>query len=321
MGYWESWKSDSDSCGDMTPSQIPASSLNQVNFAFASVDPASFDIIPMPGDSTDQFSQLTAVKARAPDTLFFVSIGGWNFNNNDTNTQKVFSTIASTSANRRKFATNIFNFCTQYGFDGVDIDWEYPGASDRGGVPADVQNFPLMIAEIASLYHPIFPTPRVSITVPTSYWYLRWFDLQALSLYVEYFNLMSYDLHGVWDSTDPIGPYVYAHTNLTEIDLALDLFYRVHVSPSMINLGLAFYGRSFELSDPSCITPGCGFSGPGAPGACTQTAGILSYREIQKIIADDAFGDYANVYDPVAAVNYLVYQEKNCMYILLDRSS
>jgi chitinase len=41
---------------------------------------------------------------------------------------------------------------------------------------------------------------------------------------IDWFNLMSYDLHGTWDSTNRyLGPYVNAHTNLTEIDLALQL--------------------------------------------------------------------------------------------------
>lgn len=53
------------------------------------------------------------------------------------------------------------------------------------------------------------------------------------------FNLMAYDLHGTWDRDDPIGPYVYSHTNLTEIDLALDLFWRNNITPNKINLGLA----------------------------------------------------------------------------------
>jgi chitinase len=96
--------------------------------------------------------------------------------------------------------------------------------------------------------------------------------------YADWINLMSYDLHGVWDSDNPIGSQVLAHTNLTEIDLALDLFWRNDIDPAKIVLGLGFYGRSFTLSDTSCWKPGCEFSGPGAEGACTNTAGILSYR-------------------------------------------
>lgn len=63
----------------------------------------------------------------------------------------------------------------------------------------------------------------VTFTAPTSYWYLRHFDLKGMEDSVDWINLMAYDLHGVWDSSNPIGNKVLAHTNLTEIDLALDL--------------------------------------------------------------------------------------------------
>jgi GH18 family chitinase len=75
--------------------------------------------------------------------------------------------------------------------------------------------------------------------VPTSYWYLRWFDIRTLETVVDEFNLMSYDLHGILDRENPIGPYVYAHTNLSEVDHALDLFWRNAVHPHKINLGFA----------------------------------------------------------------------------------
>jgi chitinase len=38
---------------------------------------------------------------------------------------------------------------------------------------------------------------------------------------------MTYDLHGTWDSTNPIGNIVQGHTNLTEIEQALELFWQV----------------------------------------------------------------------------------------------
>ena len=77
---------------------------------------------------------------------------------------------------------------------------------------------------------------------------------------------MSYDLHGVWDAKDVfIGNIVQAHTNLTEIEQSVGLFQRVGVPLDRIVLGLGFYGRSFQLSDPACSTPGCNFNGP-APG-------------------------------------------------------
>lgn len=57
----------------------------------------------------------------------FVSVGGWTFSDNDTSTQPVFSDISGSAKNRQKFADNMLSFMKRYGFDGVDIDWEYPG--------------------------------------------------------------------------------------------------------------------------------------------------------------------------------------------------
>lgn len=54
----------------------------------------------------------------------------------------------------------------------------------------------------------------ISMTLPTSYWYLQGFDLAGIQGSVDWFNLMSYDLHGVWDATDKeIGPIINPHTN------------------------------------------------------------------------------------------------------------
>lgn len=50
--------------------------------------------------------------------------------------------------------------------------------------------------------------------------------------------------HGSWDSpSDDIGAFVYAHTNLTEIEDALNLLWRNAVPANQVNLGLGFYGR------------------------------------------------------------------------------
>jgi chitinase len=226
-------------------------------------------------------------------------------------TQHIFSDIAGSIGNSVRFAFNLWNFMNEYGFDGADLDWEYPGAEDRGGTPADVQHYARLCSWIKIKWKIERKNWGLTATLPTSYWYLRWFDMPDLIKYVDYLNLMSYDLHGIWDDWNPIGPYVYAHTNLTEIDLALDLFWRNGIDGSRINLGLGFYGRSFKLTDPSCIRPGCHFSGPADEGPCTKSAGVLSFREIQEILKDDKLrGEH--FYDEEAAVNYMTWGQDNC---------
>ena len=94
---------------------------------------------------------------------------------------------------------------------------------------------------------------------------MKGFDIINLEKYVDWFNIMTYDirktffnplkasckanvsalLDGVWDSTvTAIGPYAYAHTNLTEIQLGLELLWRNNINPARVVMGLGFYGRS-----------------------------------------------------------------------------
>lgn len=76
---------------------------------------------------------------------------------------------------------------------------------------------------------------------------MRHFDIVEQAKIVDWFNIMSYDLHGTWDSTNKyIGSIVGSHTNLTEIDDALDLLWRNKIKPEQVVLGLGLYGRSVK---------------------------------------------------------------------------
>lgn len=121
--------------------------------------------------------------------------------------------------------------------------------------------------------------------------------------YVNWVNLMSYDLHGSWDTEESyVGNYLYSHTNLTEIQDALELLWRNNVPASQVNLGIGFYGRSFKLEDSKCNTPGCKQQGGADAGPCTGQSGVLSYAEVQSLIA---IFNLNVIYDEVAGVKYL----------------
>ncbi|KAH8655299.1 hypothetical protein BX600DRAFT_525229 [Xylariales sp. PMI_506] len=306
IGYWETWNSQHP-CGTMTPGQIPASLLTHLNVAFAYIT-ADFAVTNMDGVSPDIYKNVGDVKSKNPNIKLVISIGGWSFSDPGA-TQAIFPTMVSTAANRATFIQNLLSWLSEYGYDGVDFDWEYPGADDRGGSTDDGVNYTAFLKELRAAIDASGKDYIVTFTAPTSYWYLRHFDLANMMNYVDWVNLMSYDLHGTWDATDVyIGNQVLAHTNITEIELALDLFWRVDVDPSMIVLGLGFYGRSFMLSDAACYTPGCAFSSAGEAGSCTETAGILSYREIMQILADTGATAF---YDKDAQVKYLVYGDNS----------
>ncbi|CCM00583.1 uncharacterized protein FIBRA_02619 [Fibroporia radiculosa] len=306
IGYYEGWAS-SRACDAWYPETILAQAYTHLYYAFAGIDPNSYVVLPASASDVAQYTNFTNLKQSNPNLKTYISVGGWSFN--DPPTQNVFSDVASSQENRVAFATSLVSFMLEYGFDGVDIDWEYPGACDRGGGPADVQNYPLLLAALRSVFDASGHTFGITFTAPSSFWYLQNFDLPALLASADWVNLMTYDLHGVWDAKDVyIGAIVQAHTNLTEIEQSVQLFLRVDVPLDRVTLGLGFYGRSFQLSDPSCTTPGCPFSGPAPAGPCTASAGILSYAEIQTVLSST---NATPVHDAEAAVMYLVYGDSD----------
>ena len=305
VGYWEAWNAQ-HACGTMSPGEIPVNMLTHLNVAFGYINSA-FQVTNMDGLSTDIYRNVGNVKARNPSLKLIIALGGWSFSDPGP-WRSVFPTLVSSPANRATFITNLLGFLSEYGYDGIDFDWEYPGADNRGGSADDSANFTALLRELRAAIQASGKDYIVTFTAPTSYWYLRHFDISNMAAHVDWINLMAYDIHGVWDGSNPVGNHVLAHTNLTEIDLALDLFWRVNVDPGKLVLGLGFYGRSFQLADASCWKPGCAFTGPGAAGRCTQTAGILSYREINDILASTGATAYL---DKDAAVRYLVYGDSN----------
>jgi chitinase len=125
--------------------------------------------------------------------------------------------------------------------------------------------------------------------------------------------------HGSWDSPqDQIGSFVFGHTNKTEIEDSLNLFWRNGVPADKINLGIGFYGRSYTLEDKSCTEPGCGqmyckFSNDSPhfdtfmlTSSSQGQAGVLSFDEIETLKRDSQL---STVYDEDAEIKYMVWND------------
>ncbi|KAL4900084.1 hypothetical protein BDW74DRAFT_171029 [Aspergillus multicolor] len=320
IGYYESWSARKD-CHKVSPTDLPLDALTHINFAFAYIEPDTYKVVTMDkATPASLFEDTTSVKAIKEQIKIYVSIGGWTFSDNDTTTQPLFGEIAADATKRKTFANNVVHFMKQYGFDGVDLDWEYPGAPDRGGNPEDTDNYVLLLKTLREVFDASGGDYGITFTAPSSYWYLRWFDLPGMAEYADWINLMTYDLHGVWDSTNPIGSIVQAHTNLTEIKLAAELFWRAGIQPAKLVMGFGFYGRSFTLADKDCTKPGCAFSGASKPGPCSATGGILTYYEIMAALKEGSGSGSVSgsgskrasitpIHDKTAAVKYSIFDE------------
>ncbi|KAE9377607.1 glycoside hydrolase family 18 protein [Stipitochalara longipes BDJ] len=302
VGYYESW-ANTRACQSVSPEQLNLDGFTSINFAFASFDATSFEITPMDSNSASLYSRFTNLKNNKPGLQTFISVGGWSFTDPGP-TQKAYTNMVSSAGNRATFIKNIMKFMSSYGFDGVDLDWEYPGADDRGGVPADTANYVALVKEMSAAFGSKY---QLTVTIPTSFWYLQHFDVANMQDSIGWFNLMAYDLHGVWDAESKfVGPYIAPHTNLTEIDLALDLLWRAGVDSSKVVMGQGWYGRSFTLQSSSCNTPNgvCQFTGGAQAGPCSQSSGILDYQEISDIIQTNKLQP---VHDETAGVKWITW--------------
>lgn len=108
-------------------------------------------------------------------------------------TRKAFGTMSASASTRKAFINGAIQFMQTYGFDGLDLDWEYPAADDRGGVKADTANYVTLVKELKAAFG---STYGLTITLPTSYWYLQHIDVKSMEESVDWFNMMTYDLHG-----------------------------------------------------------------------------------------------------------------------------
>ncbi|KAK4061703.1 CAZyme family GH18 [Trichoderma harzianum] len=273
----------------MPVSAIP-SGYTHIHYAFATLTEDFLVDVSADQDAFNDFAAATGFKR-------ILSFGGWSFST-DVDSFPIFRDSV-TSANRLTFAQSVVDIVNQHNLDGVDFDWEYPGAPDIPGIPPGSPNDGANYLAFLQTLRNLLPEGKtLSLAAPASYWYLRGFPIADMAQVLDYIVYETYDLHGQWDYANafsnpgcPTGNCLRSHVNLTETDFALAMITKAGVPTNKITVGVTSYGRSFGMVDPSCTSVDCLFSGPDSsaiPGACTQTAGYLADAEIYQLIGQGA---------------------------------
>jgi chitinase len=124
--YYEAWSPVESGCAkrDVSYIQEIAGSMSHLYVAFGSITPGTFEVKMMDKVPMSVVTQIMNLKQNAPGLRIYLSLGGWDFSDNGTDTQPVWGDLSSTNDKRQKFIANLEKFMLTWGFDGVDLDWE-----------------------------------------------------------------------------------------------------------------------------------------------------------------------------------------------------
>lgn len=233
VGYFPSYRNAAD-----VPDQ-KFKMCNVVNYAFFSVNGS--------GTLTVNNATLTAqviAKAKANGAKAFLSI---NDGSGDGKTN--FKTMASTVGGRTVFVKDVMNNVRQFGFDGVDVDWEFPTTADGTDV-----TFTALMKELSdSLHTNAKYYLTAAITAGKYAGGIRDAIKTELFSYVDFLNVMAYD------------------------DFNTTVPYKQHSDYNLAVTCLNYWLNTRAMPAQKCVL---GFPAYGRPSGITQTGTILGYRDI-----------------------------------------
>jgi len=160
------------------------------------------------------FGRFNQLRKQSPETKTLIAIGGWNEGS------AKYSAVVANPTTRANFVKNVVAFVQKYGFDGFDVDWEYP--NQRGGNQADVKNYISLLKELRTEFdkHGLILSAAVAAAETSA---SLSYDIAEMSKHLHFINLMSYDLHGAWEKTTGHNAPLYAQKSETGNELKLNV--------------------------------------------------------------------------------------------------
>ena len=230
VGYYPQWV-----VGNLQPEDIDLSIVSHVihSFAWPNEDGSisSYD---------GMFGSGMSETIHAQGSKFLLSLGGWG-------NHIGFEVISADADLRELFINNLASICLINGYDGIDLDWEFPDSEN------DKENLNLLVSEMDSIFSIINPEWLITMAIPVSNWYGQWHDFEFLNQYVDFFNAMTYGTHGNWSShSGHLSPLYPSPAGDPDGSCHDNMFYLStirNIPKSKINIGMPFWGLKWNSPD------------------------------------------------------------------------
>ncbi|CAK1359083.1 unnamed protein product [Cercospora beticola] len=320
VGYYASW---SIYARNWPPQNIQSEQLTHLLYAFANIDNKTgeatlgdpfadvqkkFDTDDAKDNSTSNLygnlKQLYLLKKKNRNLKTLLSIGGWNI-------RSYFAPALANEQGRKNFARTSVQLLKDLGFDGLDIDWEYPNNTKQAQDLVDTcKEFR---KELDNYSRNLTGNPHFLLTmaVPAGPDHYPYFDMAAMEPYVDFINLMAYDYAGSFSDYSGHQANLYKSLDIPRstnfsTEAAMDYYLNeTGWKPEKLTFGMPLYGRSFA----NTTGPGKNFT-KATDGS--WEAGVWDYKALA---GNSSFGE---VYTDDRIVASWAYDERDCYMVSFD---
>jgi len=287
VGYYADWMADGDASCSITPEQVPATRYTHINYAFASFDGSGN----LQNLDANFVKRVTGLKSKNPSLKVMASVGGGGFGSNP------WTNLINNANALNNFMNSAKGWTDRYGFDGIDIDWEFPADGQQN-----------QVADFFRRLRQALGNGKLLTSAGPSSWSIGTYAPDKWAQYVDFINVMNYDYFGSWSTTTgPLAPLYGTNT----IDTTMLAYLQRGVPASKLVFGFANYGYTWTVDGQNGNYKPA--RNPGTPGRCTKSAGYLGALEIEALLKNPPAG-FQNQWDSVAQVPFATWGNQFLTY-------